>query len=114
GRLRDGGAAADAAQLSVHGAMRLSRLAGVESDQTVQQLALFAHRAVQWCRQRRDRFGPGLALPRLAQLRLARLALHQQFVDVLRLEESGNPDEFLLLRGAGLGELAELLPLEDD
>src|SRR5690606_21938999 len=45
---------------------------------------------------------------------LARLTLHEQLVHRLGLEQTGQPDELLLLRRARFGELTEVLPLEDD
>ncbi len=113
GRLRDSGSAAEATQLGVDSPVRIAGLARVDADQTVQQLPLLTQRAVQGLGQgrRRRRF---CRLTGGAELALSRLALHEQFVDVLRLEKTGEPDELLFFGCAGFGELSEILAVEDD
>ena len=54
----------------------------------------------------------GSPLPRLARppvAALPRLALHEQLVDVLGLEQARQPQELLLLGRSGHGQLPELL-----
>src|SRR5690349_12443548 len=85
-RLRDGGTAADPAELGVHGAVRLAGLARVQTDEAVEQLPLLLQSAVQGLRRRRRGCCVavrGSRLPRLAVPRLARLSLHEQIVNVL-------------------------------
>jgi hypothetical protein len=57
--------------------------------------------------------GAGATASRFPQP-LPRLPLHEQFVHVLGFEQARDPDELLLLGRARLGELAELLAVEDD
>src|SRR5690606_9932890 len=111
GGLRDGWPAADPAQLGVHRAVRLTGLPGVKPDEAVQELPLLLEGAVESLRRGGLRRGPGCRLTRLARLAvpsLPRLALHEQLVHVLGLEQAGKAEELLLLGGSRHGELAEL------